>query len=311
MLRARAAAERGHHPAERDGPRHPSRRRSQGRERTRPCAGNELRLRPRVRVGRAPMARRAHSLAMRSSRANRWRMSLRSHCREVSNRYPHVPRCARTRQTPRESGRDSCDYQGARQNGACIRRASRQPRASGGRDLQIATMLDAFPSDGPAIFGGDLNTTTVEPQKSRHPALRTARDASQLEALSPSARVRALARAARRGRLRVARRQCRGSRDLYFLSCRSALDASEARLDRATRSGTGGWIGDGDSRPAKLFLCARVGSRFHRGRCCDMTAVSLIAARRGRHRFLGRNWPARQSFTLDASTRVILFEDAT
>jgi endonuclease/exonuclease/phosphatase family metal-dependent hydrolase len=31
-----------------------------------------------------------------------------------------------------------------------------------GRDLQIATMLEGFPSDGPAIFGGDLNTTTVE-----------------------------------------------------------------------------------------------------------------------------------------------------
>ncbi len=31
-----------------------------------------------------------------------------------------------------------------------------------GRDLQIATMLEDFPSEGPAIFGGDLNTTTVE-----------------------------------------------------------------------------------------------------------------------------------------------------
>jgi endonuclease/exonuclease/phosphatase family metal-dependent hydrolase len=31
-----------------------------------------------------------------------------------------------------------------------------------GRDLQIATMLASFPPDGPAIFGGDLNTTTVE-----------------------------------------------------------------------------------------------------------------------------------------------------
>lgn len=31
-----------------------------------------------------------------------------------------------------------------------------------GRDLQIAAMLEGFPSGGPAIFGGDLNTTTVE-----------------------------------------------------------------------------------------------------------------------------------------------------
>jgi endonuclease/exonuclease/phosphatase family metal-dependent hydrolase len=31
-----------------------------------------------------------------------------------------------------------------------------------GRDLQIATMLERFPSGLPAIFGGDLNTTTVE-----------------------------------------------------------------------------------------------------------------------------------------------------
>jgi endonuclease/exonuclease/phosphatase family metal-dependent hydrolase len=31
-----------------------------------------------------------------------------------------------------------------------------------GRDFQIATMLETFPADGPAIFGGDLNTTTVE-----------------------------------------------------------------------------------------------------------------------------------------------------
>jgi len=31
-----------------------------------------------------------------------------------------------------------------------------------GRDRQIAAMLERFPSDGPAIFGGDLNTTTVE-----------------------------------------------------------------------------------------------------------------------------------------------------
>jgi endonuclease/exonuclease/phosphatase family metal-dependent hydrolase len=31
-----------------------------------------------------------------------------------------------------------------------------------GRDHQIATMLESFPSDGPAIFGGDLNTTTME-----------------------------------------------------------------------------------------------------------------------------------------------------
>lgn len=31
-----------------------------------------------------------------------------------------------------------------------------------GRDLQIATMLEGFPVGGPAIFGGDLNTTTVE-----------------------------------------------------------------------------------------------------------------------------------------------------
>ena len=31
-----------------------------------------------------------------------------------------------------------------------------------GRDLQIATMLEDFPAEGPAIFGGDLNTTTVE-----------------------------------------------------------------------------------------------------------------------------------------------------
>ncbi|HLI80390.1 MAG TPA: endonuclease/exonuclease/phosphatase family protein, partial [Candidatus Binataceae bacterium] len=31
-----------------------------------------------------------------------------------------------------------------------------------GRDRQMAAMLEDFPSDGPAIFGGDLNTTTVE-----------------------------------------------------------------------------------------------------------------------------------------------------
>jgi len=31
-----------------------------------------------------------------------------------------------------------------------------------GRDRQVATMLARFPGDGPAIFGGDLNTTTVE-----------------------------------------------------------------------------------------------------------------------------------------------------
>jgi endonuclease/exonuclease/phosphatase family metal-dependent hydrolase len=31
-----------------------------------------------------------------------------------------------------------------------------------GRDLQMAAMLEGFPIDGPAIFGGDLNTTTVE-----------------------------------------------------------------------------------------------------------------------------------------------------
>jgi len=31
-----------------------------------------------------------------------------------------------------------------------------------GRDRQIAAMLEDFPSDGPMIFGGDLNTTTVE-----------------------------------------------------------------------------------------------------------------------------------------------------
>lgn len=31
-----------------------------------------------------------------------------------------------------------------------------------GRDRQIAAVLERFPSAGPAIFGGDLNTTTVE-----------------------------------------------------------------------------------------------------------------------------------------------------
>jgi endonuclease/exonuclease/phosphatase family metal-dependent hydrolase len=31
-----------------------------------------------------------------------------------------------------------------------------------GRDRQIAAMLASFPLEGPAIFGGDLNTTTVE-----------------------------------------------------------------------------------------------------------------------------------------------------
>jgi endonuclease/exonuclease/phosphatase family metal-dependent hydrolase len=31
-----------------------------------------------------------------------------------------------------------------------------------GRDLQITTMLEGFPPECPAIFGGDLNTTTVE-----------------------------------------------------------------------------------------------------------------------------------------------------
>ena len=31
-----------------------------------------------------------------------------------------------------------------------------------GRDLQMATLMEHFPSDAPAILGGDLNTTTVE-----------------------------------------------------------------------------------------------------------------------------------------------------
>ncbi len=44
-----------------------------------------------------------------------------------------------------------------------------------GRDLQIATMLENFPSDGPAIFGGDLNTTTVELLNRSH-FLRVARE---------------------------------------------------------------------------------------------------------------------------------------
>jgi endonuclease/exonuclease/phosphatase family metal-dependent hydrolase len=31
-----------------------------------------------------------------------------------------------------------------------------------GREMQMAAILEAFPSDGPAVLGGDLNTTTVE-----------------------------------------------------------------------------------------------------------------------------------------------------
>ena len=31
-----------------------------------------------------------------------------------------------------------------------------------GRERQIAAVLERLPREGPAIFGGDLNTTTVE-----------------------------------------------------------------------------------------------------------------------------------------------------
>jgi endonuclease/exonuclease/phosphatase family metal-dependent hydrolase len=80
----------------------------------------------------------------------------------VSNRYPHVPRSlGRVRREGTHAAiiAKMC----ARGKTFYLSVAHLDSRASPeGRDLQLATMLESFPPDGPAIFGGDLNTTTVE-----------------------------------------------------------------------------------------------------------------------------------------------------
>jgi endonuclease/exonuclease/phosphatase family metal-dependent hydrolase len=80
----------------------------------------------------------------------------------VSNRYSHIPRSLGR---VRRQGSQVAIVAAIRVRGKTVHVsvAHLDSRAHpAGRDLQIATMLDAFPSDEPAIFGGDLNTTTVE-----------------------------------------------------------------------------------------------------------------------------------------------------
>ena len=80
----------------------------------------------------------------------------------VSTRSPHVPRSLGRvrRQGSQVAIVATIKVRGKTVHVSVAHLDSRAHPA--GRDLQIATMLDAFPSDGPAIFGGDLNTTTVE-----------------------------------------------------------------------------------------------------------------------------------------------------
>jgi endonuclease/exonuclease/phosphatase family metal-dependent hydrolase len=80
----------------------------------------------------------------------------------VSARFPHIPRSfGRVRREGSQAALIATITVGG--NPVYVSVAHLDSRAHPtGRDLQIATMLEGFPSDGPAIFGGDLNTTTVE-----------------------------------------------------------------------------------------------------------------------------------------------------
>jgi endonuclease/exonuclease/phosphatase family metal-dependent hydrolase len=80
----------------------------------------------------------------------------------VSARYPRVPRSLG--QVKRE-GNQVAILATIRVHGKAIHIAVAHLDSRAhpeGRDRQIASMLEDFPSDGPMIFGGDLNTTTVE-----------------------------------------------------------------------------------------------------------------------------------------------------
>jgi endonuclease/exonuclease/phosphatase family metal-dependent hydrolase len=80
----------------------------------------------------------------------------------VSVRFPHIPRSLGPVQ---REGSQVAIVATIRLRGRLVRLAMAHldSRAHpSGRDFQIATMLEGFPSDGPMIFGGDLNTTTVE-----------------------------------------------------------------------------------------------------------------------------------------------------
>jgi hypothetical protein len=81
---------------------------------------------------------------------------------KVSNRDPHLPRSLGRL---RRDGSQVAVVASVRMRGKTLLLsvAHLDSRAHpNGRDLQIATMLDGFPAGEPAIFGGDLNTTTVE-----------------------------------------------------------------------------------------------------------------------------------------------------
>ncbi len=81
---------------------------------------------------------------------------------KVSARYPRVPRSfgAVTRKGSQVGVVGTIRVRGKAIR-VCIAHLDSRA-APEGRDRQIAAMLERFPSEGPAIFGGDLNTTTVE-----------------------------------------------------------------------------------------------------------------------------------------------------
>ncbi len=81
---------------------------------------------------------------------------------KVSARYPHIPRSLGR---VKREGNQVAIVATIKVRGKAVHLAVAHLDSRAhptGRDLQIATMLESFPSDGPAIFGGDLNTTTVE-----------------------------------------------------------------------------------------------------------------------------------------------------
>jgi endonuclease/exonuclease/phosphatase family metal-dependent hydrolase len=81
---------------------------------------------------------------------------------KVSIRYPRVPRSLGALRREGSQVAIVAKIQ-VRGKAVLISVAHLDSRAHpSGRDLQIAAMLENFPSPGPAIFGGDLNTTTVE-----------------------------------------------------------------------------------------------------------------------------------------------------
>jgi endonuclease/exonuclease/phosphatase family metal-dependent hydrolase len=81
---------------------------------------------------------------------------------KVSARYPRIPRSlgSVTRKGNQVAIVGTVRIRGKAVH-LCIAHLDSRA-APEGRDRQIAAMLERFPSEGPAIFGGDLNTTTVE-----------------------------------------------------------------------------------------------------------------------------------------------------